>query len=148
MVPIKAVAMLISLLFGGAVFAQNPPPENTELNTILMNWTFEIEGQAAPGQSTLGTVFIMGRPYPGQDANANQAKKVRYVLITAAHVLEGMSGESAVLDLRRKNDDGSWVRLPYSVPTQNRRLGLRHRRNRFVSHQMSELNIWLHLATN
>ncbi len=110
------VATVLSLLFGGVVFAQDRRLEMTELNTVLMNCTFMIEGQAGPGQATLGTAFLMGRPYPGQEANTNQGKRARYVLITADHVLEEMQGDSAVLDLRHQNDDGTWVRLPLPIP--------------------------------
>jgi hypothetical protein len=81
-----------------------------EVNTILMESTFKAEGRNAQGQPTSGTAFVMGRPFP------NQVNKFRYVLITAAHVLQEMQGDTAVLDLRRKTDTGDWVRLPVPIP--------------------------------
>jgi len=87
--------------------------KNLELNTILMESTFKIEGRNSQGQPTIGTVFIMGRPFPNQAVDKPQ--KARYVLITAAHVLDEMQGDTALLHLRRKSDDDSWVRFPFPI---------------------------------
>lgn len=105
--------------------AQQAPPTETpathkshenELDTTLMQSTFKLQSIAPQGQPvTLGTVFIMGRPYP------TQPNLARYVLITAAHVLEGIPGDVATLNLRRKNAQGDWERLP--VPLQIRNNG-------------------------
>ena len=98
--------VVFPLLLASASFAQNQ--KDIELNTLLMESTFKVEGRNAQGQPTLGTVFIMGRPFP------NQPAKGRYLLITAAHVLEEMQGETAVLHLRRKVDANTnrWARAP------------------------------------
>jgi hypothetical protein len=45
------------------------PQAETELNTVLMESTFRIEGQNAQNQTTMGTVFIMGRPFPNEAGN-------------------------------------------------------------------------------
>ena len=112
-IPITVSLILALFLFlSGEAAAQ----DNVELNTILMQSTFMIEGQTAQGQRTVGTTFIMGRPYPKSDANPNELTKVRYVLITAAHVLEEMHGDSAILHLRHKVDADTWVPLPFQVP--------------------------------
>ena len=99
------------------VSAQNPPmPQNPpkqekfELNTLLMECTFEVEGRTAQGQATIGTGFVMGRPIPGTPGRA------RYVLITAAHVLDEMAGDSAILHLRRKLAENTWVHAPIPMP--------------------------------
>ncbi len=96
---------------------QDKPPaqeaEDFELNTVLMESTFRIEGRNAQGQPTMGTAFVMGRPYPNQ--LPNQSQKARYVLITAAHVLEEMQGESTTLHLRRKTDATNWGRVPFPI---------------------------------
>lgn len=94
--------------------------KDIELNTSLMETTFKLEGRNTQGQPTIGTVFIMGRPYPqppNQTSNQtpNERIRVRYVLITAAHVLEEMQGETAILYLRRKVDAANWVRTPYPL---------------------------------
>jgi S1-C subfamily serine protease len=103
-VTVIAIAMLIC--FARAASAQ----DNVELNTILMQSTFMIEGKSVQG-STQGTVFIMGRPYP-----SSKQVRYRYVLVTAAHVLEGMQGDSAVLHLRRKVGVDSWEASPFPIP--------------------------------
>jgi hypothetical protein len=83
-----------------------------DLNTHLMNSTFEIIGPSAqkPGQQTLGTVFFMGKPTEGNPTQAN------YVLITAAHVLDRIAGDTALLVLRRKRADGMYAKLPFPIP--------------------------------
>jgi len=56
-----------------------------------MESTFMIQGQASQG-STIGTVFILGRPVPNTDP-----PKGKYVMVTAAHVLEEMLGDNAII---------------------------------------------------
>jgi hypothetical protein len=113
-----ACATIVTLLLtgSGAVRAQGQdkpavaePRAETELNTVLMESTFRIEGS-----NTLGTAFVMGRPYP------NETAKARYVLITAAHVLEEMQGDTAVIQLRHKVDEANWVRLPMPVQIRDK----------------------------
>jgi hypothetical protein len=87
-----------------------------ELNTLLMNSTFEILGQSRePGKINNGTVFIMGRPMKDDPARGYN------VLITAAHVLDEIAGDDAMLLLRRKATDGSYTKYQYAVKI--RRLG-------------------------
>src|SRR5712692_6449636 len=78
-----------------------------ELDTILMQSTFKLQSIGMPGQPpTLGVVFIMGRLL--SNIPAGGAAIGRYVLITAAHVLEEMPSDVATLSLRRKNSEGDW----------------------------------------
>lgn len=81
-----------------ASVAQTP-----EINTVVMQSTFRIAGA-----NSLGTAFIVGRPIPGVENRA------RYVLVTAAHVLDGITGDDAVLFLRRKDSSG-WHEFPYQI---------------------------------
>jgi len=81
--------------------------QETEFNTVLFQATFKIEGPAGPNSVTFGTVFLMSRPIPG-------STKFKTVLITAKHVLEGVSGETAVLNLRRRTASG-WQRVRYPI---------------------------------
>jgi hypothetical protein len=85
-----------------------------EISSWLMNSTFRVEGpdRAKAGSTLFGTVFVLGKPVANADDKAS--KESNYVLITAAHVLEGISGEQAILTLRRRNADGSYVPFPYS----------------------------------
>jgi hypothetical protein len=134
---IHVITILAIVVFAAAnAFCQNQAPnqdkfpraggEDIELNTVLMESTFRIEGKNAQGQPTMGTAFVMGRPFPNQ--TANQPPKGRYVLITAAHVLEEMQGDMAVLHLRRKTDATNWVRVPYpfSVRSNGQPLWIKH----------------------
>jgi len=94
----------------------SPKPDVTEFNTILMEATFEIQSAPVPGQpSSLGTAFIIGRPF------IKQPNWSRYVLVTAAHVLDGMAGNAAILNLRKQTQQGVWQKLP--VPLQIRNNG-------------------------
>ena len=81
--------------------------QDTEFNTLLFQTTFKIEGPAEPRGVTLGTVFLMSRPIP-------ESAKFRTVLITARHVLEGIRGDTAILNLRRRTATG-WQRLRYPI---------------------------------
>ena len=85
--------------------------EDIELNTVLMESTFMIQGQSTQGP-VLGTVFILARLMPN-----TTPPQGRYVLVTAAHVLEQMQGETALLNLRRKVDEktNSWTRVPFPL---------------------------------
>jgi hypothetical protein len=68
--------------------------------------TFRIDGASIiPGKQVMGTCFIVGRPF------ASDPKRLRYVLVTAAHVLSDLQGESATLHLRRLTD-GRYERMP------------------------------------
>lgn len=107
-----ATILATFFLLGDVLKAQ----DTTELNTVLMQSTFMIEGGNGHGQNSLGTVFIMGRPYPNQTTAPSQAAKARYVLITAAHVLEEIQGDSAILHLRHLVDADNWVQLPVPIP--------------------------------
>ncbi len=81
-----------------------------DLNTALMGCTFKIYGEGSTG-----TAFILGRPFPRNPAMA------RYVLITAAHVLEQMAGESATVVLREKRDTIRWEPAPFVLQIRDGR---------------------------
>lgn len=128
----KALALAVVLV--GLTFTplnatpQNPPaPQNTqvkplELNSVLMECTFELDGRNAQGQETIGTGFVMGRPIP------NSPGKGKYVLITAAHVFNEMSGDIIFLNLRRKLGENNWVKapVPLHIRTGGRPLWTKH----------------------
>jgi S1-C subfamily serine protease len=116
----SALALIIAL--AGITFlpvkasSQNPPAlqaapgKDLELNSVLMECTFKLEGQNAQGQATMGTGFVIGRPVP------NAPGRAKYVLITAAHVLNDMVGETMALHLRRKLGENNWVQAPVAIP--------------------------------
>jgi hypothetical protein len=122
------ILALTLLLLAPNVLAQQvqnpPPPANTpeipqtptvdrdiELNTVLMESTFLIEGPVGQGK-TLGTVFIIAQPIPNTTPEFGQ-----YVMITAAHVLQEMQGNFAILHLRHRVDEktNTWVQVPYQL---------------------------------
>jgi S1-C subfamily serine protease len=130
---ISAGFLALLILFPTVLMAQqppaaNPPPSNegedVELNTALMESTFMIQGPTVQGPM-LGTVFVVGRPIP----NSNPLRGV-LVLVTAAHVLEQIQGDIAVLNLRKKVDEktNSWVRvpLPLKIRANGKPLWTRH----------------------
>jgi hypothetical protein len=84
------------------------PIDQEDINTILMQSTFKIEGPNGQGQSVQGTAFIVARPIPDHPLTA------LYVLVTAAHVLEDMPSDNAILQLRRRAN-GGWVRIPMPI---------------------------------
>ena len=124
------LSVAVAALFSGAVtvFAQTtvvrPPSPSTELNTLLMHATFLISGPAkrAPGKRAIGTAFIIGVPHKDEPKVAN------IVIVTAAHVLEDIDGDKAVLLLRRKGDDGAYIPLPFefSIRDNGRPLYVKH----------------------
>lgn len=90
-----------AIVMGGHYVAGSDP---NDLASILMRSTFKLEGGGS-----LGTAFVLGQPLSGDPL------RVRYVLITAAHVLENMKGETATLHLRQSKGDG-FARLAFPIP--------------------------------
>src|SRR5579863_1826208 len=75
---------------------------SNEINTVLMESTFRISGPSAktPGEISYGSAFIVGLPVP------NSPDRLFYVLVTAAHVLDEIKGETATILLRSHHDIG------------------------------------------
>lgn len=104
MLKLRACIVLLIIL-GGMVSAMAADP--TDISSILMRSTFRIQDE-----KSFGTVFIMGEPIPGQPGKGS------YVLITAAHVLDDMKGDAAVLFLRKRVGT-TYVKIPYSIKIRN-----------------------------
>ncbi len=104
----KCLAAFVLLLTIVANTRVSAAMQDTEFNTLLFQTTFKIEGPGfESGTVTLGTVFLMSRPIP-------ESSKFQTVLITAKHVLEGIRGDTAMLNLRRRTTAG-WQRVRYPV---------------------------------
>lgn len=87
------------------------PSPSDELNTLLMHATFLVVGPTkVPNQISFGTVFVMGVPYK------NNPTLAHIVVVTAAHVFEGINGDNATLQLRRKNPDGTYTAFGFEFP--------------------------------
>lgn len=92
------------------VFLSCTAARSQDLNTELMNSTFEITGPGkAAGSTTGGTVFFLGKPMK------DDPQREYYVLITAAHVLDKISGDDAILFLRKQDENGSFSKEPYPI---------------------------------
>ena len=100
------------------------PQSDIELNTLLMQSTFMLAGKSKEeNKVSFGTGFIIGRPYK------NNPKRSKYVLITAAHVLEGFKGQKATIFLRSQKEDGLYEKIPYKfkiLDESNKPLWVRH----------------------
>ena len=102
------LAPLAYLSCVATAFAGAPTPEKEEppeINTTLMSLTFKLVGDGA-----YGTAFVLGKPLPPP----KDPMKVSYVMVTAAHVLDRIKGETAKLDLR-KNDGQRFVKLQWEI---------------------------------
>jgi hypothetical protein len=71
-----------------------------------MRSTFKIVGENGKG----GTVFILGKPEP--TSSGSKENFSYFVLVTAAHVLDDISGNSAIVFLRLKEGD-KYIKTPY-----------------------------------
>jgi Trypsin-like peptidase domain len=103
----SAGALFIAL--GSIFLLQTVISAAQDLNTTLMNSTFELTGPALTAGTIFGTVFFMGKPIKGNPTKGYS------ILITAAHVLDGVKGEDASLMLRRKNPDGTYSAVPHLI---------------------------------
>lgn len=112
--------VLLIWLVWAPIWAQQAPPQSTtdqlrspEINTTLMESTFLIGGPSArpgeEGKSRSGTCFVMFRRVK-PDSNEG-----RYVLVTAKHVFEDISGDTATVMLRKRNAAGQVEPFPFTL---------------------------------
>ena len=94
--------MVLVLLSGGKAFAENK--KSLELNTAMMRNTYKIEGGGK-----FGTCFLVEKPLK------NDPSRARYIIVTAAHVLEDIKSEEATIYLRKKQSDNSFIKSPYQI---------------------------------
>jgi S1-C subfamily serine protease len=95
-----AIIFTLSLSFMYDMYAQG----EIEINTILMRSTFMLSREGSTG-----TAFILGRP------SKVDKTKAYYVLVTAAHVLNAIRGEQAILYLRKPSGD-TFLKTPVTIP--------------------------------
>lgn len=95
----QLITLLIVLLFQFPSMAQSL----LDLTTHLMRSTYKFEGGGS-----VGTVFMLFDPVP------DVTNSYRYLLITAAHVLDGAQGDTANIHLRTKIDD-EYARFAYPI---------------------------------
>ena len=97
-------------------FLLNAQESDIELNTVLMNSTFRIEGSGKTG-----TVFIIGKP------SKKDTSKAYYVLVTANHVLDDIKTDNATIFLRKESNNNI-TKLPYTIKvrTNGKPLWIKH----------------------
>ena len=78
-----------------------------DLNIVLMESTFKLEGKGS-----MGTAFIIGLPI--------DSTRGYPVLVTAAHVLKKIQSDYAQLILRKKMADGSWEKDPRTIKIRDK----------------------------
>jgi len=83
----KILIIFIVLIHSINLFCQN----DYEINTVLMNTTFMIEGK----NGSFGTAFILGVP------TKKDKTQLYPILITAKHVLDSIKGDTAYLNYRK-----------------------------------------------
>jgi hypothetical protein len=118
----------LRIICASATFCQAP---NEELNTLLMHSTFKVWGPLAgdASKTSFGTVFLMGMPIKGDDKNASA------VLVTAAHVLDELGGDSATLMLRRTGKDGTYTPFPYNFKIRDKGTAL------YIKHDTADVAV-------
>lgn len=100
----KRIALLYVVIFLIRSCVSQEVPNPKELNTVMMESTFRMVG----ANNNAGTAFIVGRRVP----NTNS---YRYTLVTAAHVVKDMPGDTAFLLVRLKSQQGNLVETPYPI---------------------------------
>ncbi|MGC2476180.1 MAG: trypsin-like peptidase domain-containing protein [Candidatus Sulfotelmatobacter sp.] len=112
--------LLVLLVLASQLSAQQPAspaktnaPHSPEINTVLMESTFYIQGPSArPGEerkNRFGAAFVMLRRAKAE-SDAGQ-----FVLITAKHVFEDIKGDTAILTVRRRSASGNIELVPWPI---------------------------------
>jgi hypothetical protein len=100
------------------------PSPSDELKTVLMHDTFLVLGPSStkPNSTSFGTVFAMGIGFK------SNPRIMHLVLVTAAHVFDGISGDTAIIRLRRPNPDRTYATFNFLLPIrqQGKPLFVRH----------------------
>ena len=101
--PVRSVTLFsICFLFSLSVLPSYS--QDVEINTMLMQTTFRIRGEGSGG-----TCFILIKVQPSP----------ALVFVTAAHILENIQGQTAVITFRRQVNNTLWV--PLDITAQIRR---------------------------
>lgn len=93
-----------------------------ELNTVLMKLTFLVSGPSAKEKDKLsiGTGFVVGKP--------NNKGVSYFVLVTAAHVFDDIAGDTASINVRTEQPDGSYRvdQWPITLKDAGRNVYVKH----------------------
>jgi hypothetical protein len=103
------------------VEATVPAEKHVDLNTVLMESTFKLQGITSGDSLLFGTAFVFNLPCKEDLGKA--------VLVTAHHLLDSLQNDRALLTLRDKRWDGSWEERPWWIEIRRRGkpLWIRHK---------------------
>ena len=118
---LKFLIIIFVLIRTSLIFGQ----DQVNFHTNMMNSTCKIVGQ----NGVIGTGFVMFQQHKENDSLQ------RYLLITAKHVLDNMSGDSAILFIRRKYIGGEYVKYPKRIQIRIRNV------NYYVSHPSQDVAV-------
>lgn len=100
-----------------------PAPGILEINTTLMETTFRITGPSSKqlAATSGGTVFILGKP-------TGDGTRAFFVLVTAAHVLDDIAGNTANIDFHFKDENGKFSERqhPLNIRENGKNLYVKH----------------------
>ena len=107
--------IILLLLLSVVDLCGQPQVDSSDLNTLLMHSTFLITGpkNGETGKTAFGTVFILGTPLK------SDPKRAAYTLVTAAHVLDDIGGNIAVVLMRTRTKEGTYRTFGYNLPIRN-----------------------------
>lgn len=118
----KLLGVLLFMASVASVQAEPQQNEAFEINTELMETTFQVLGPSAKqaGAVSAGTVFVLGKPIDDNRAS--------YVMITAAHVLDEIAGDIATMKFRWKKEDNSISQrdFTFAIRDQGKALYVKH----------------------
>jgi hypothetical protein len=104
------VLIAAPILMAAQPTASPTPQPPMEFNTAVFESTFKLYEPVKNG--TCGTAFLLVKPKkPGSSEGW-------WVLVTGAHVLEGIAGDSAIL-VMRSYTGGVWNRIPFPFRVRN-----------------------------
>ncbi len=101
-----SITTIALICFNTAVIAEPPG----DIAPDLMRLTYRIEGPSKdPGKTITGTTFLLSQPL------RKSPPVSLYVLVTASHVLNDINGDSAVINLTWKQQDGAFKKVPHPI---------------------------------
>jgi len=92
---------LVRFLILAAILSAVAPARADDFHTQMVKATFKLDNS-----KTAGTSFLLTRPA------ADKPGAVEWILIAAAHEFEEAPGDNALLMLRKRMADGSYVKIP------------------------------------
>lgn len=98
-----------------------PAEEYVDLNIVLMESTFKLQGITSGDSLLFGTAFVFDLPCKEDPRKA--------VLVTSHHLLDSLQNDRALLGLRDKRWDGSWEERPWwiDIRRHGKPLWIRHK---------------------